>query len=382
MNYSTFKIANKLITGKGAILALSKELETLKLANPLIITDEILIEVGTVKKVTETLNELNYGVFNGVKPEPEFEVVEACMKQFEQGKHDGLIAIGGGSAIDIAKAVSGYSIMKQPLKSLVGTDIVNKKGPRIIAIPTTAGTGSEVTNISILSDQENQIKKGVVSDYILPDVAIVAPEMSVTMPPSVTAASGIDALVHAIEAYISVNAFPITDGLALQAIRMISKNLPKAYANPNNLDAREQMATASLIAGMAFGNAGVGAVHAMAYPLGGRYHIAHGISNALLLPFVMKWNKISSLEKFRYIAIAMGENVEGLSDYAAADKAVHAMENICNMVNIPSGLKHFDIPKSDIDDLAKDAFQVKRLLKNNPRKFTEEEIKKIYQLAY
>lgn len=382
MKHSSFKIANKLITGEGATTALLYELEILGVKNPLIITDTILIEVGVVKKITDLLDGLEHGIFTGVKPEPEFGVVEECMEQFKQGNHDGLIAVGGGSAIDIAKAVSGYSIMDKPLKSLVGTDIVNKEGPIIIAIPTTAGTGSEVTNIAILADPEDNIKKGIVSDHLLPDVAIVAPEMTLTMPPSVTAASGVDALVHAIESYISLNASPITDGLALQAIKMISKNLPKAYANPTNLEAREKMATASLIAGMAFGNAGVAAVHALAYPLGGKYHIAHGVSNALLLPFVMEWNKIGNLERFRDIAIAMGENVEGLSDYEAADKAVIAMQNICKVVNIPSGLRHFNIPESDIEELANEAIKIERLLKNNPRKFNVIDIKKIYQSAF
>ncbi|MGJ9458981.1 iron-containing alcohol dehydrogenase [Oceanobacillus sp. CF4.6] len=382
MKHSSFKIANKLITGEGATTAILNELEILGVKNPLIITDTILIEVGVVKKITDLLDGLEHGIFTGVKPEPEFGVVEECMKQFKQGNHDGLIAVGGGSAIDIAKAVSGYSIMDKPLKSLVGTDIVNKKGPSIIAIPTTAGTGSEVTNIAILADPEDNIKKGIVSDHLLPDVAIVAPEMTLTMPPSVTAASGVDALVHAIESYISLNASPITDGLALQAIKMISKNLPKAFANPTNLEAREQMATASLIAGMAFGNAGVAAVHALAYPIGGKYHIAHGVSNALLLPFVMEWNKIGNLERFRDIAIAMGENVEGLSDYEAADKAVNAMQNICKVVNIPSGLRHFNILESDIEELANEAMKIERLLKNNPRKFNVIEIKKIYQSAF
>ncbi|MEH7436110.1 iron-containing alcohol dehydrogenase [Neobacillus drentensis] len=382
MNISTFKIANKLITGNGATECLLHEVERLEMKNPLIVTDEILQKIGVIEKIQTLLKGLSYGVFTGVKPEPEFYVVEECKEMFRKGGHDGLIAVGGGSAIDTAKAVSAFSPFEGNLIELVGTDLVPVKGAPIIAIPTTAGTGSEVTNISILSDKDAQLKKGIVSDYLLPDVAIVAPEMTMTMPPSVTAASGIDALVHAIEAYISVNASPITDALALGAMKMIGKSLPKAYSNPNNVEAREQMATASLMAGMAFGNAGVGAVHALAYPLGGRYHIAHGVSNALLLPFVMEWNKISCVERFRDIAEALGEKTDGLTDSEAADKAVQAMKRLCSEVNIPKGLHAFHIPEEAIPDMAEDASKNNRLLKNNPRLLSKLDIEQIYRSAY
>lgn len=382
MNVSTFKIANKLITGNGGTEKLLEEVHRLRISNPLIVTDEILEKVGVVEKVTSLLKGLSYGVYNGVKPEPEIYLVEECKAAFQKGQHDGLIAVGGGSAIDIAKSVSAYAAYDGKIDELFGTDLVPQKGVPIIAIPTTAGTGSEVTNIAILSDTEAQLKKGIVSDYILPDVAIVAPEMTLTMPKSVTAASGIDALVHAIEAYISVNASPITDALALGAIKMIARNLPKAYANPNHIEARENMVTASLMAGMAFGNAGVGAVHALAYPLGGRYHIAHGVSNALLLPYVMEWNKISCIERFHDIAEALGENVSNLTDAEAADRAVEAMYRLCSTVGISKGLRAFHVPEEAIPEMAEDASKIERLLKNNPRVFSKEEIEEIYRSAY
>jgi alcohol dehydrogenase len=382
MTISTFKIANKLVTGKGATEVLPDEIKRLRIQNPLIVTDEVLQEVGVVDQITPFLKGLTYGIFTGVKPDPELSIVEDCTKVFIEGNHDGLIAIGGGSAIDIAKSVSVYADFDGSLSELIGTDRVTQKGAPIITLPTTAGTGSEVTNISILSDTEAQLKKGIVSDYLLPDVAIVAPEMTLTMPPSVTAASGVDALVHAIEAYISVHTSPITDALAIYAIRMISENLPKAYANPNHLEAREKMATASLMAGMAFGNAGVGAVHALAYPLGGRYHIPHGVSNALLLPYVMEWNKIACMERFRDIAAALGENVRSLSDAEAADKAVISMKRLCTAVNIPTGLRSFDIPETALSDMAEDASKIERLLNNNPRQLNKSEIEQIYQSAY
>jgi alcohol dehydrogenase class IV len=259
---------------------------------------------------------------------------------------------------------------------------VKRKGPALIAIPTTAGTGSEVTNVAIFSDKQAQLKKGIVSDYLLPDVALVSPAMTLTCPRSVTAASGVDALVHAVESYISVNASPITDAIALGAIKLITKALPKAYANPTNLQAREDMATASLMAGMAFGNAGVGAVHALAYPLGGRFNIAHGVSNALLLPYVMEWNKTACVERFRDIAEAMGLRVANLSDKDAADQAVVAMADLCAAVDIPSGLRSFNVPEDAIPAMAEEASKIDRLMRNNPRKLTAADIEKIYRAAY
>ncbi|MBE4907821.1 iron-containing alcohol dehydrogenase [Bacillus luteolus] len=382
MKVSTFKIANKLITGEGSIQVLHQETTRLGMKNPLIVTDEILRDLGVVEKITQLLTGISFGIYTGVKPEPEISIVEECRELYNKGFHDGLIALGGGSAIDIAKSVSAAAQFEGTIHELIGTDLVPKKGSPIIAIPTTAGTGSEVTNIAILSDKEAQLKKGIVSDFLLPDVAIVAPEMTVTMPKSVTAASGIDALVHAIEAYISVNASPITDSLAIGAIKLIAKNLPKAYANPEHIEARENMATASLMAGMAFGNAGVGAVHALAYPLGGRYHIAHGISNALLLPYVMEWNKISCVEKFRDIAEALGAKTDTLTDEEAADKAVELMRRLCTTVNIPKGMRLFNVPEEEIPAMAEDASKITRLLKNNPRKLDKREIEEIYRSAY
>lgn len=382
MSISAFKIANKLITGPAAIEALSAELTRLNVQNPLIVTDAILVQSGTVDLALAQLGGRRYGLFDQVKPEPEIAIVEDCTRAYRDGGHDGLIGVGGGSAIDIAKGVAAFANHEGPLAELFGVDQVTRKGPPLIAIPTTAGTGSEVTNVAIFSDKQAQLKKGIVSDYLLPDVALVSPLMTLTCPRSVTAASGVDALVHAIEAYLSVNASPITDAIALGAIKLIVKALPKAYANPSNVHAREDMATASLMAGMAFGNAGVGAVHALAYPLGGRFNIAHGVSNALLLPYVMAWNKLACVERMRDIAEAMGLRVAHLSDKDAADQAVNAMADLCAAVEIPSGLRSFNVPEDAIPEMAEEASKIERLMRNNPRKLTAADIEKIYRAAY
>lgn len=382
MSVSAFKIANKLITGPAAIEQLSAELTRLNVQNPLIVTDAILVKSGTVDLALAQLGGRRYGLFDQVKPEPEISIVEDCTRAYREGGHDGLIGVGGGSAIDIAKGVAAFASHEGPLAELFGVDLVKRKGPPLIAIPTTAGTGSEVTNVAIFSDKQAQLKKGIVSDYLLPDVALVSPLMTLTCPRSVTAASGVDALVHAIESYLSVNASPITDAIALGAIKLIVKALPKAYANPSNLQAREDMATASLMAGMAFGNAGVGAVHALAYPLGGRFNIAHGVSNALLLPYVMEWNKLACVERMRDIADAMGVRVAHLSDRDAADLAVKAMADLCAAVEIPSGLRSFNVPEDAIPAMAEEASKIERLMRNNPRKLTAADIEKIYRAAY
>ncbi|MGR6116923.1 iron-containing alcohol dehydrogenase [Aeribacillus composti] len=381
MNISTFSMANKLITGTDSLNQLPEEVQRLGIKNPLIVTDKILIQAGVVKQV-QNLLPMEPGVFSDVNPEPEIEIVEQCLQAIKEGNHDGLIAVGGGSAIDIAKAASVMATNKGKIEEYFGINLVESQGLPLIAIPTTAGTGSEVTNISILSDTKEQVKKGIVSPFLLPDVAIVSPIMTITCPPSVTAASGVDALVHAVEAYISKFASPITDALAIGAMKLISTHLPKAYSNPENIESREAMITASLMAGLAFGNAGVGAVHALAYPLGGRFHIAHGVSNSLLLPYVMKWNKIACLERFRDIAEALGEKVDHLNDDQAADAAIEAMIRICRYVEIPQSLREFNIPESAISEMAEEALKQTRLLRNNPRKLSKKDIEQIYRAAY
>ena len=382
MNTAAFKIANKLLTGQGAVEQLALELSRLNITNPLIVTDAILIKSGTVEHVLKQLGERRYGIYDGVEPEPEIAIVEACAKVYRDGGHDGLIGVGGGSAIDIAKAVAGYVGHDGALEELFGVDQIKRKGPPLIAIPTTAGTGSEETNVSILSGKQAQLKKGIFRDYLRPDVALGSPLMTLTCPRGVTAASGVDALVHAVESYLSVNASPITDALAIGAIKLIAKALPKAYANPADLLAREDMATASLMAGMAFGNAGVGAVHALAYPLGGRFNIAHGVSNALLLPYVMAWNKLACVERMAEIAAALGVQTHGLSDKAAADLAVEAMAELCASVDIPKGMRSFGVPEDAIPAMAEEASKIDRLMRNNPRRLTAGDIEQIYRAAY
>ena len=384
MSTYLFKSARKLVTGINSSEKLVEYIQQLNMTKVLVLTDKGVLNSPAVQKIEKNLIEsaISYTIYSDITPEPEIEVVLQTKKFFAHGDFDGIVAIGGGSVIDTAKCVAIYGNNNEPLESLFGENKVKVKGLPLIVLPTTAGTGSEVTNISILSDTKNQVKKGIVSDYLLPDVAIVAPELTVSCPPSITAASGIDALVHAIESFISVNASPITDALAIQAMTLIMKSLPIAFAHPENMKAREDLANASLMAGLAFGNAGVGAVHALAYPLGGRFHMAHGVSNALLLPYVMEYNKIACLDKFKIIAKCFDEPTDGYNLIQIADKVIERLHLLCEMLNIPKGLAGFGISKDVISELAAEAIKVERLLRNNPRKLTLKEIELIYEAAY
>lgn len=381
MPVAKFRSAQQLLTGSGAIDQLKDYLQSQNIQHPLLVTDKGVRRSGSLAYITEAAGISDMDIFDEVPAEPEVDVVKACANYFGNHNFDGIIAVGGGSAIDIAKCTAVMASHGGPLESLFGEGMVKQRNVPLVAIPTTAGTGSEVTNIAILSDPRAQLKKGIVSDYLLPDLAIVSPEMTLTCPPSVTAASGVDALVHAIEAYLSNFASPITDALATKAMTLIINALPKAYAKPDNMSAREDMATGSLLAGLAFGNAGVGAVHALAYPLGGRYHISHGVSNALLLPHVMQVNKMACIERFSDIAVAFGESPE-LDHHSAAKRVIERLHALCRDVNIPANLRALNIPEQDLPSLAEEALGVERLLRNNPRTLSLQDILGIYQAAF
>lgn len=384
MTISYFRTAETLVTGSGSISKIGEEAKKLNATKVIIITDKVIRQTGLLSKVINPLEEagLATDIIDDVVPEPPFENLEQMITQIEGKGYDLLVGVGGGSALDIAKVLSIMLTNHEDVRDLVGIEKVKNPGVPTILVPTTSGTGSEVTYNAIFTDIRDKVKKGIVSPYLLPKVAIVDPELTLTVPPSVTAATGMDALVHAVESYTAIRAGELTDGIALQAIKLISRSLRKAVYNGKDLKAREDMAMGSLLAGISLGNAGVGAVHALAYPLGGKFKVPHGVANSLLLPFVMKYNAVADLEKFAEVAKAMGENVEGLSLREAADRAVQALAQLSKDVGIPSSLKEVGVTASDISDLAEEASKIDRLLNNNPRWLTVKEIKKIYEEAY
>jgi len=384
MAISYFRTAETLVTGSGSISKIGEEAEKLNATKVIIITDKVIRQTGLLSKVINPLEEagLATDIIDDVVPEPPFENLEQMITQIDGKGYDLLVGVGGGSALDIAKVLSIMLTNQEDVRDLVGIEKVKNPGVPTILVPTTSGTGSEVTYNAIFTDIRDKVKKGIVSPYLLPKVAIVDPELTLTVPPSVTAATGMDALVHAVESYTAIRAGELTDGIALQAIKLISRSLRKAVYNGKDLKAREDMAMGSLLAGISLGNAGVGAVHALAYPLGGKFKVPHGVANSLLLPFVMKYNAVADLEKFAEVAKAMGENVEDLSLREAADRAVQALAQLSKDVGIPSSLKEVGVTASDISDLAEEASKIDRLLNNNPRWLTVKEIKKIYEEAY
>jgi alcohol dehydrogenase class IV len=380
---SMFRTPSVLITGTGSVQQVGVQAKKLGARKVLVITDKIINETGLVKKVTGPLQaeSIQVDIVDEVIPEPPFENLEQIAGRIKGQGYDVFVGIGGGSALDVTKALAIMMTNTGDVRELVGIEKVQNKGIPFILIPTTAGTGSEVTYNAIFTDIRDNVKKGIVSPYLLPDVAIVDAELTVTVPPAVTAATGMDALVHAVESYTALRASELTDGIALHAIQLISRSIRAAVYNGKDIKAREDMAMGSLMAGISLGNAGVGAVHALAYPLGGKFKVPHGVANSLLLPFVMKYNVIANLEKFAHVAKAMGENVEGLSLRDAAEKAVQAMAKLSQDVGIPSTLRDVGVTEADIPALAEEASKIDRLLNNNPRWLTVKEIETIYREA-
>jgi alcohol dehydrogenase class IV len=264
----------------------------------------------------------------------------------------------------------------------VGAETFHKPGLPKILIPTTAGTGSEVTRSVVVADERDNIKKVISSSLAIPEVAILDPMLTLSMPPDVTANTGMDALVHAIESYVSVNTTPFAEILAIEAIRLIAHNLPLAYSKGSDVTARYNMLLSANLAGLAFGSGGLGAVHALSYVIGSEYHMSHGRSNAIMLPHVMDFNKSGNLQKFARIAEAMGENVEGLSMYEAAEKSVEAVKKLLNMVQIPFRLSQHGIAIDDLPRLVAGGMKQARLFVPNPRDLTEEDVRTIYEKAF
>jgi alcohol dehydrogenase class IV len=300
-----------------------------------------------------------------------------------EGNYDVLVGLGGGSSMDVTKAASILITNGGSALDYIGTGKVNKPGVPTIMVPTTAGTGSEATAVAIFSFPEEKTKKGIVSPYLYPNTAIVDPALTFSLPPGITANTGMDAFVHAVESYISKHANTYTERLSLLAIELIANNLRTAVTYGDNVEARYNMSLGSLIAGIAFANAGCGAVHAMAYPLGGEFHIPHGMSTTLMLRYVMEYNVITCMDKFVKIAAAMGEVVDGLAKREAAFKAIDAMIDLAADVGVPTRLCEVDIPQEAIPRMAKSCYeQQQRLLGANPRKLTQQELEQIYTNAW
>lgn len=320
-------------------------------------------------------------VYSEVEADPSIETVDEGARQINEWEADIVIAFGGGSPMDAAKSMAILQTNEGSIADYIRkVKTIQRPGLPVVCIPTTAGTGSEVTAGAVTTDKKAKEKIGLTHDYLFPKLAIIDPQIHESMPPSVTAATGLDALTHAIEAYVATSAHPISDALCLYAIRMIGENLRRAVANGKDLEARGKMALASLIAGAGFANVGLGAVHGIAHPIGAQFGISHGVANALMLPYVMEYNLIGELSKFKEIAVALGEDVQGLTLRDAAKKSVEAVVKLKEDLGVPHTLKEVGIGKEAIPAIIKDAITY-RLLPNNPRKPTETDFEMILKKA-
>ena len=350
----------------------------------LLVLDPSLQDVGLADKITGPLERegISYEIFSHVDPEPGLKLADEGAEIARKMAADCVVGAGGGSAMDVAKAIAVLVTNGGHAVDYLGLGKIKKPGLLKIMVPTTAGTGAEVTFTAVFINEETGSKGGMNGDPLYPDAALLDPALTLTLPPHVTAAPGIDALTHALEAYVSTQSHAVSDMYAWEAMELISGNLGQAYANGDNLEARSAMLLGSLLAGKALATAGVGLVHAMAYPLGGMFGIPHGLANAVLLPYVMDYNIVGNPRKFADIAILLGNELEGASLREAAGSAVEAVWNLNQDVNIPTGLAQLDIDGEKIPEMAEIALTVTRPVENNPRKPTLEEVIKIYETAY
>ena len=316
-----------------------------------------------------------------VPPEPTREFFETALAEARGEKIDAVLGIGGGSAIDVAKLIAALARGKQTVAEIFGINLLESREWPLVCLPTTAGTGAEVSPNAILLDESDELKKGVVSPHLVPDAAFIDPLLTLSVPPAVTAATGLDALTHCIEAYANKFAHPITDNYALRGIQLISENLLRAVNDGKNLEARAALALGSLYGGLCLGPVNTAAVHALSYPLGGKFHIAHGVANALLLPHVSRFNFSAAPERYAEISVALGVARNG-SALAAAEYGVEFLSQLSRDCGVPQTLSELNIPRTAIAAMAKSAMQVQRLLKNNLRTVTEADAVKIYETAF
>ena len=381
----SFTGAKKIIFGNGSFDTLADHIRELKAARPLIVLDRNLSKTGLKDRISEILGKNGFKSIlfdKQVEAEPRLEVADEGAKAVRKGKCDIVVGIGGGSAMDAAKAIAVLATNEGKAEDYLGLNKVPGPGLPTIMVPTTAGTGSEVTFTAVFVRQNMKKKEGMNSPYLYPDLALLDPALTLTLPPVSTASTGIDALCHAIESFTSINASPMSEMFSLDAIQLISSNLRTCVHDGGNLEAREKVLLGSLYAGLGLANAGVGAVHSLSYPLGGKYGVSHGLANTVMLPHVMYFNLPGALEKFAVIAEAMGENVEDVPLRESAYFAVEAVQSLIEDCGIYTTLEDLNIPEEDFPEIAKVAMTVTRPLENNPRKVTIEDAIDIYGEAY
>ncbi|WP_305371778.1 L-threonine dehydrogenase [Photobacterium leiognathi] len=379
---SAFYIPTVNFMGAGCLTQAADAIKSHGFKKALIVTDKVLNQIGVVTQVAVLLTErdIDSVVYDGTQPNPTIKNVDEGLALLKENQCDFVISLGGGSPHDCAKGIALLAANGGQIGDYEGVDRSAKAQLPVVAINTTAGTASEMTRFCIITDEERHIKMAIVDKNTTPLMSVNDPQLMLAKPASLTAATGMDALTHAIEAYVSTAATPITDAVAIKAIELIQQNLRTVVKEGQNLNAREQMAYAQFMAGMAFNNASLGYVHAMAHQLGGYYNLPHGVCNAVLLPHVQRYNAQVSAERLRDVAKAMGVDVEGMTAEQGADAALEAIVALSKDVGIPSGLKELGAKEEDIallaDNALKDACGF-----TNPKQATHEEISQIFMAA-
>jgi alcohol dehydrogenase class IV len=378
----TLHFAARIVFGVGTVQQVAAEAARLGIGRPLVVTDSGLAQTDIPGLVTGVLDaaQVTWTLFAEVEPNPSVETVLKGVDIYRREGCDGIIAVGGGSPIDAAKAIGLLAANGGDIRDYFGADKVKKPLPPLIAIPTTCGTGSEVTQYTVITDTQKKFKMGIGSPYNIPKVAIVDPTLLARLPSRMVAATGMDALCHAVESYTSQAAQPASDALNLHAIRLIGEHLRPAVANGNLADL-SGMAMASMLAGMGFNNTRTTLVHAMSHAVTGHAHVPHGIANAILLPHVLEFNLIGNPEKHADIADALGEDTEGLTLMEAARLAVDTVRDLSNDVGIPTGLREVGVTDAMLEALADDTMKAALGVALNPRRPTREEVLALYRGA-
>jgi alcohol dehydrogenase class IV len=396
----TFHSAGQLVFGRNATQQLGDVLQNLGTRRLFLVTDAVLARTGGLDRLRVSIDEkrVQVEVFTGGEPEPGLQTAESCIVQARRFQADTVLGLGGGSNMDLAKITAAVLVHGGQPRDYIGELKIPGPVLPLICVPTTAGTGSEVSAAAVLTDEENEIKVGVLSNYLRSRVALVDPLLTVSCPPKLTADSGIDALTHAIEAYTAVDneTFPLPPGerstyqgrhplsncVAEKAIALIGGHLEQAVKQGDDLAAREGMSLGATLAGMAFSNVGVAVVHALEYPVGGATHCSHGAGNGLLLPYVMRFNLPARRKEFAAIARLLGEDVQGLSEEQAAEQAVIAVERLRAAIGIPRCLRDVGVHGNQLRSFAEKAFGIKRILRVNPRPVTVDDLHEILESAY
>nr|WP_262915288.1 iron-containing alcohol dehydrogenase [Niabella ginsengisoli] len=369
-----------MVFANGCMDQLAEEVQSLGAKKVFIATIEPLKNVVDIFISQLRDKEIEAQVDTSIVQEPTFSDFEKLMEMVQPFNPDVVIGIGGGSVLDISKLVAAQVENDQQLRDYVGIGLLNGRKKKLICVPATSGTGSEASPNAILVDDADSQKKGIISPYLVPDIVYVDPILTVSVPPAITAATGIDALTHCMEAYTNKFAQPFIDMMAYEGMKLIAAYIETAVKDGKNIEAREKVAMGSLLGGFCLGPVNTAGVHALSYPLGSMFHLAHGLSNALLLPYIMEYNIPADPKKYAEVAMAVGCERQS-DDLATATKGVEKIKDIIKACGIPQTLKEVNVSEDAIPQMAVDAMKVQRLLKNNPREIAEQDAVNIYKAA-